>query len=227
MKEIAKELIKTAKLLLSKDDSMGAWGGVEYFWPEPRGWEIVDWDKTDRFGSSQVVAYQHYDTGEVVTLDGTAYVNSEGSKAGSYMLEAFGNKLSGKWSSVDDIPHVLSNISKKLLSLKAQWVKYLPKISGWELEDFDTGMTTYIKEDVRPDELMQVTFEPHGAGDMPKVVFKDESADASIYYSAESDYAGRHGTQEKVIKIRGRDGMKKALSVANSLYRKWSKEWYE
>jgi len=224
--KVARKLVDVAcRLIAASDNAMGAWGGEEYRWPEPRGWQIVDWNKTDVFGDSMVVSYQHYDSANIIDFDGEPFVRSDGKKPGTYKGQAYGEKISGTWRNLKELSAVFDKIAADILSARSKWSSKLPKVPGWK-SDNDDQMTGYTFEKTRPEELLMVTFEPDGGNMMADVVLGDEVCEVEVYYSAESDYAGRHGQKKKRTRVKGASGIKKALREAEKLYAKWTKDYY-
>lgn len=105
--------------------------GVEHFWPDISGWEPVDWDYVDKFGSSEGISYQYYNTGVIVSFDGRKIASGKGK--GTWEFTDYGETYKGMFNSEKDVSSILAKIAKDDKKRLEDAKKRVPKFAGWEL----------------------------------------------------------------------------------------------
>jgi hypothetical protein len=230
---VAAELVKVAKDLIGAtfdEPNLGAFDGVQYTWPvAPRNWSVISYNKTDAFGDVHALTYQDDNTGEMVDFDFWDWYRSEGKRPGTWEIEAYGRKTSGKIKNLEGVVRVLKNLDKWLVASKNDAAKRsLIKVTGWDGPDISLmDWINYTYENKRdPHEEMEVDFSEGNALSVWDALLNNGKGEARMRYVPDYDYQGAVRPKERVVSWSGKDGIKKVLKEAEKFYKKHSDEWY-
>lgn len=216
---------KTAyTMVTARGTPMGAWEGVEYFWPEPLEFDLIP-ERKDRFNDYYEVMYQYIggDISLSVDMNAVPHIHSGGDKPGKFEARYHGQTEKGTWRDIKAIADVLRKLIGKAKTARKKAQDALKKLGGpkWDvMYDWGELAAEFKNPDRRSDATMVITFES-----VDDVIFgSEDKGEASINYAAGSDYEGAYGQREERRTYRSQDDMKGILTEAERLWKGWEKD---
>jgi hypothetical protein len=150
------EKLQTKQIKVSKNQ-----GGTVEYWPTFKGFEIVDTEGGDKFGTGySQVAYQHFDSAVIIGFD-----NKNQDKIGQWDFTHLGIQEKGTFREVSDIADILKGVPSYLKKVEAGLYKRLPQSKGWVL---DKDITNDIMYDYKIDADQHISLTIYDLGDIFK-----------------------------------------------------------
>jgi hypothetical protein len=223
---------KVAKRRAVRDqESMGSWDGKEQYWPNfPWPWEL-SFAERGRFGDVYVGEWAFMDNVKIqgssvhlavyVAVDAERYINSSGKSPLTYTVSGAGREFKGSVKKPQDLIGVFKKAVVWAKDLYRKLGQRIEKLSNarWDVEFQGASAMADYKGPVPEfsDAYMGITFdEPIDA------LVLGKHQEATIDFAEGADYTGAIGEQSFSRRYRSLQDMKKIISDADKLWRKWS-----
>ncbi len=189
-------------------------GGEDQVWPEVRGYHL---EGLDQFAHDDSFMGARYESdSEAVEFHSVDFMSSKAldGRGGSYEIFAVGHVTKGEFSSLREIPAVLSRASKLAAALQKSMLAPFKGRPNWTFIDYQ--LDVYMRFDGAPDSdyTLSVKFEYPD-----EVIFGKKTKKALIEFDLDELRLKR-----QAMSYGSKGDIQKVLRAAEQLFEKWSNE---